>query len=247
MAGFTSPNYTQVPNDLFEIYMAEMGEAELKVTLAIIRQTLGYHREKVKFSIAKLEAMTGLSRNGVKSGAEAAEQKGLLERLNPDNPGSAEWGLSVTPSASDPPQPVTPTPSASDPQLGLNKDKEREKEDEERKLAERTKILAKLYSENIGVITPLQADLLKDTAKDYPIASWYAEAFKIAVANNARRWNYIQAILDGWKRNGYGWKPNGKGYKSNGKNRQNNQAPEPDNYIEELEKKRARVKASIQK
>ena len=69
--GFQSPNYTQTPNDLFDVLMAGMGDAELRVALAIVRQTIGYHREQVKFSIPKLMAMTGLSRNGVKDGAES--------------------------------------------------------------------------------------------------------------------------------------------------------------------------------
>ena len=34
MPTFESPNYTQVPNDLFEIHMASMGQAELRVVLA---------------------------------------------------------------------------------------------------------------------------------------------------------------------------------------------------------------------
>ena len=102
MSGFQSPNYTQVPNDLFEVHMADMSFAELKVTLAIIRQTIGYHREQAKFSVAKLETMTGLSRNSVKTGAEQAETRGTIERLNPDSQGSAEWGLVLTPSTIDP-------------------------------------------------------------------------------------------------------------------------------------------------
>ena len=121
MKGFQSPNYTQVPNDLFDIHMRDMENSELKVTLAIVRQTIGYHRDEVKFSIPKLMEMTGLSRNAVKAGAEAAEKRGTLERLNPNEQGSAEWGLVVDPLNEKPlpPQPLTPTPSIIEGQVRL--------------------------------------------------------------------------------------------------------------------------------
>ena len=60
----------------------------------------------------------------------------------------------------------------------------------------------KLYEENIGPLTPLMADTLKDAEKDYP-AEWLAEAFSIAVERNKRNWKYIAAILRRWKEEGY--------------------------------------------
>jgi len=61
--------------------------------------------------------------------------------------------------------------------------------------------LFRLYEENIGPITPLMADELKEAEKDYPLA-WIEEAIQIAVVNNVRRWRYIQAILKSWKEEG---------------------------------------------
>ena len=43
MPGFAYPNHTEVPNDFFDDMLAEIGEAELRFTLAIIRATRGYH------------------------------------------------------------------------------------------------------------------------------------------------------------------------------------------------------------
>jgi DnaD/phage-associated family protein len=59
----------------------------------------------------------------------------------------------------------------------------------------------KLYEENIGALTPLLADMLKEAEKNYP-AAWFEEAFEIAVSRNVRNWKYIQAILSRWKENG---------------------------------------------
>jgi DNA replication protein len=59
----------------------------------------------------------------------------------------------------------------------------------------------KLYEENIGALTPLIADMLKDAEQNYP-GAWFEEAFEIAVSRNVRNWKYVQAILARWKENG---------------------------------------------
>ncbi|GAB4399488.1 MAG: DnaD domain protein [Anaerolineales bacterium] len=61
--------------------------------------------------------------------------------------------------------------------------------------------LFKLYEENIGALTPLLADMLKEAEREYP-GAWFEEAFEIAVSRNVRNWKYIEAILRRWKENG---------------------------------------------
>jgi DnaD/phage-associated family protein len=58
-----------------------------------------------------------------------------------------------------------------------------------------------LYEQNIGALTPLLADMLREAEKEYP-PSWFQEAFEIAVAKNVRNWKYIEAILKRWKEKG---------------------------------------------
>jgi DNA replication protein len=58
-----------------------------------------------------------------------------------------------------------------------------------------------LYEENIGLLTPLIADALKDAERDYP-AHWLEEAIQESVAQNKRSWRYIQAILKRWETEG---------------------------------------------
>jgi hypothetical protein len=95
--GFQSPNHTQVPNDLFDSEMATMSCCELKVVLAIIRQTLGFHRKHVKYGINDIVKMTGLSRQSVLTGAREAEAHGYIQRINPENITKAEWKLKLDP------------------------------------------------------------------------------------------------------------------------------------------------------
>ena len=58
-----------------------------------------------------------------------------------------------------------------------------------------------LYEQNIGALTPLIADMLREAEKEYPSA-WFEEAFEIAVAKNARHWRFVEAVLKRWKEKG---------------------------------------------
>ncbi len=65
----------------------------------------------------------------------------------------------------------------------------------------------KLYEENIGPLTPLIADALRDAEGAYP-EEWLADAIEVAVANNKRSWAYCKAILKRWKDEGRAEKQN---------------------------------------
>ena len=58
-----------------------------------------------------------------------------------------------------------------------------------------------LYEQNIGLLTPLITDRLRDMEKTYP-PDWIQDAFETAVAKNARNLKYIQAILKRWETHG---------------------------------------------
>lgn len=61
--------------------------------------------------------------------------------------------------------------------------------------------LFKLYEENIGALTPLLSDMLREAEKNYP-SMWFEEAFEMAVSRNIRNWKYVEAILARWKEKG---------------------------------------------
>jgi DNA replication protein len=63
----------------------------------------------------------------------------------------------------------------------------------------------RLYEENIGPLTPMIADALKDAEGMYP-GDWIADAIELAVKNNKRSWKYAEAILKRWKEEGRGEK-----------------------------------------
>jgi DNA replication protein len=58
-----------------------------------------------------------------------------------------------------------------------------------------------MYEVNIGPLTPMIADALRDAEKTYQ-ANWVEDAFRIAVERNKRNWHYIEAILHRWQEGG---------------------------------------------
>ncbi|MET0039422.1 Lin1244/Lin1753 domain-containing protein [Dehalococcoides mccartyi] len=75
--------------------------------------------------------------------------------------------------------------------------------------------ICKQYAANIGKVTSLVADGIRDWVDNYP-AEWIIAAIKEAVLANVKKPNYISAILDNWDKNGFKAVP------------QNKAAPPPD-------------------
>ncbi|MFW5942502.1 MAG: DnaD domain-containing protein [Chloroflexota bacterium] len=67
-------------------------------------------------------------------------------------------------------------------------------------LVERPNIFV-LYEQNIGALTPMIADELRDAEQTYPMR-WIEEAIEAAVENNVRKWRYVLAILERWRQEG---------------------------------------------
>ena len=109
---------------------------------------------------------------------------------NPNPSTSVRFSTSVLPTSVNPAD-ITSTDLAST-ELNVN---------------ERTATLAKLYSANIGALTPILSDKIKTAAETFTDATWYEPAFEVAVFNNARNWNYVETVLTNWKDKGRGWKP----------------------------------------
>jgi DnaD/phage-associated family protein len=61
----------------------------------------------------------------------------------------------------------------------------------------------KMYEDNIGLLSPIIADELREAEKLYPDA-WIEDAFREAISQNKRNWRYISRILERWDREGRG-------------------------------------------
>lgn len=58
-----------------------------------------------------------------------------------------------------------------------------------------------LYEQNIGLITPMLVDELREAEARYP-AEWIEAAMREAVRANARSWRYIRKVLERWASHG---------------------------------------------
>jgi DnaD/phage-associated family protein len=77
-----------------------------------------------------------------------------------------------------------------------------------------------LYEENIGMLTPMIAEEIKDALTQYP-EEWIRDAIRESVDANKRNWRYIARILERWTTEG----------KKDGTHRRDNQKEDPDKYI----------------
>lgn len=77
-----------------------------------------------------------------------------------------------------------------------------------------------LYEQNIGLLTPMLADQLRDAESSYPL-DWIRDAIREAVNHGKRKWSYVSAILERWATEG----------KTDGTHQRDTEKADPDRYI----------------
>jgi DnaD/phage-associated family protein len=177
--------FTQIPDTFFHQLLKEIDEAaELKVTLYFLWRV--EHMDSPFRALSKMDfdvKELGLSADEIKSGLEKAVKRGSLLRVQKEaavyfllNSPRGRAGVQAMESGKWSPGATSAPP------------------------VERPNVF-KLYEENIGPLTPLIADALKDAEELY-YPEWVAEAIELAVKNNKRSWKYCEAILKRWKEEG---------------------------------------------
>lgn len=78
-----------------------------------------------------------------------------------------------------------------------------------------------VYEENIGMLTPLTSEEIKDALTQYP-EEWLRDAILEAVNANKRNWRYIERILERWATEG----------KKDGTHQRDNQKDNPDKFTQ---------------
>ena len=88
--GFSRPNYTQVPDDVFDVLLPELTESELKVLLYIIRRTFGFKKDADTISLKQmvegirtrdgrqLDRGAGVSKTSAVRGVTGLVEKGII-------------------------------------------------------------------------------------------------------------------------------------------------------------------------
>lgn len=201
---YPGPNHTQTPNAFFDETLAGIDTlAEAKVTLAIIRQTFGWHKEQDVLSISQLEAMTGLSRKSVIAGVRAAIRRGTIGRRKSGQ--SFSYTLLVEkvnqkqlPSSTSASGEFTPVLVES-----LHPQKKETSSKENGDGREKQPTVFGLYESIMGymVASSFEAEMLREIERAYPL-DWIADAFKESVMNGVRKLKYADSILKRWRAEG---------------------------------------------
>lgn len=96
--GFQSPNYTMVPDELFDELMVELSGAELKVLLYIIRRTFGFKKDSDNISLSQLlngietregltlDRGTGLSKKTLLEALRSLEEQNIIATQRRQSP-----------------------------------------------------------------------------------------------------------------------------------------------------------------
>ncbi len=196
--GFTDQEtFTQVPDTFLRRLLNEIRDAdELKVTLYFfwrLEHMEGRFRSLCRSEIVEDgEFMAGIGEAGLDAGLEKAVGRGTLLRVE-----SKDGGFYFLNS---------PRGRAAAESMRKGDWRKAGRRSAASPLPERPNVF-KLYEENIGPLTPLLADALKDAEQTYP-AEWIAEALGEAVKHNKRNWKYVEAILRRWKEEGHGEEQN---------------------------------------
>ncbi len=214
--------FTAIPNSFFSALLPQISDiAELKTTLhifQIIYQKRGYPRfTTYKELLASKSLMSSLAGTSppdqiLRHALEMATSRGTILHLSLDRDGTPEDiyflntesdrqalakiqnGELVLGGLKAKEQPYTPTEAPPD--------------------------IFTLYEQNIGMLTPLIADELRDIEKLYP-DSWIRDAVKEAVLHNKRNIKYIAKILERWSAEG----------KGDGTYQRDSKKADPDKYI----------------
>lgn len=186
--GFTdSETFTRLPDTVFQNLLSQIDDiAELKVTLYFLWR-LEHMQEPLRaLNQADFEAeLLGLSPDEIAAGLQKAHQRGVILRSQHD--AQVLYFLN------------SPRGRAASEAFATSG------------MSESLKVMSspvvvlpnvfKLYEQNIGPLTPVIADALKDSEHTYS-QEWVVDAIEIAVKNNKRSWRYIEAILKRWKDEG---------------------------------------------
>ena len=170
-----------VPSLLLGSLLAEIDDvAELKCTLRFLwytAQVSGSPKwvyESALLSDGVLNTALG-SQDAIRRGISAAIERGTLVAASgrlliatPENQRTTEQAT-LTPAASTASEPVT---------------------------RETSNVYA-LYEANIGLLTPMVADHLRDAEATYPL-EWIEAAIREATERNVRNWRYVSTILERW-------------------------------------------------
>jgi DnaD/phage-associated family protein len=202
----TRTQFTPLPNLFFSVLLPQISDiTELKTTLFILA-TLYHKRGYPRFVaykellgskslISSLKGMTRPPGEVLSKALEMATQRGVVLHLVLSRDNEPEDIYFLNDEAGR--KAVTKIQNGELPLPGQKASRQAYVETEE------LPDIFTLYEENIGMLTPMIAEELREAEKLYP-ATWIKDAIREAVSLNKRNWRYIARILERWASEGRG-------------------------------------------
>jgi DNA replication protein len=217
--------FTPLPNLFFSTLLPQISDiAELKVTLyllATLHRRRGYPRFVSRGELlGSTSLMRGFSREGepaaeaLSRALEMATRRGTILHLALDKGGAPEDVYFLNTESDR--EAVAKIQSGKLSLPGLKAGGQSYPAPEE------PPDIFTLYEENIGMLTPMIAEELKEAERLYP-PDWIKDAVREAVTQNKRKWSYISAILERWSAEG----------RESGAHRRDSKKQDPDKYIKQ--------------
>jgi DNA replication protein len=215
--------FTSVPNVFFSSLLPQITDmAELKTTLhviATIYRKKGYPR-LVSYSelLGDASLMQSLKSEGesfeeaLRQALKMAAERGTLINMAVEKDGASEDIYFLNDESGR--QAVAKIESGALKLAGLKAEGHIPVE------AEELPDIFTLYEQNVGMLTPMIADELRDAEKLYP-QDWIRDAIKEAALHNKRSIKYIAKILENWSIEG----------RSDGTYQRDSKKTDPDKYI----------------
>ena len=200
-SGFPSrAKYTPIPNLFFSTLLPQIEDfAELRVTLHIfwaVYQKRGYPRFVTYYELLADPFLTGvLGKEGeagevMRRALDEAVDRGTLLHLALERDGTIDDLYFVNTEAD---RRAVSKIESGEIKLG-------ELVRQESRPQARANIF-ELYEQNIGMLSPIVAEELREAEKTYPPV-WIEDAFREAVDLNKRNWRYVSRILERWAAEG---------------------------------------------
>ena len=188
--------YTGVPTVFFSRLVPEIEDmAELKTTLHLFRLLSG--KRGLRFvtrreMAADIAAKESLSAEALGSGLAAAVARGTFLELTLDVEGKPEDAYFLN--SENDRRTVERIRNGELALTGIKAGKDTA-------IPEKPPDIFTLYEENIGMITPMIAEELRQAEKDYPVG-WIEDAIREAAHQQVHKWAYVAAVLERWAAEG---------------------------------------------
>lgn len=215
--------FTPLPNIFFSSLLPQISDmAELKTTLhvmAVLYRKRGYprfvtYRELLANAslMSSLKGVTEMPDEVLRKALKMATERGTVIHIVLDREGASEDIYLLNTESNR--QAVVKIQNSELKLAGLNVTRQVPVQVDEQPN------IYTLYEDNIGMLTPMIADELRDAEKSYP-ESWIRDAIKEAVNQGKRKWSVVSAILQRWSVEG----------KTNGTYQRHPKKTDPDKYI----------------